>query len=195
MDKIPHGNCFYVHWWYIIKMFLKVPVYETLAQLWQLQVVYSLEPSSISRKDANLNRQCGIETRCVCSKRASTYGLLEQKKNASGRSASLKGYINKSKSYYIVCQVFSSIAQVYRACIWIEICFCLMWTLMLFFSFNKKSCTWPHYSLRASRENKVAKTELFELDEGRIVWGEISTKDHFDSRQRGLDRTQPWEKW
>lgn len=32
-----------------------------------------------SGKDANLNRRCGIETRCVCTKRASTYGLLEQK--------------------------------------------------------------------------------------------------------------------
>lgn len=37
------------------------------------------KPSSISGKDANLNRQCGIKTRCVCTKRASAYGLLEQK--------------------------------------------------------------------------------------------------------------------
>lgn len=31
-----------------------------------------------------------------------------------------------------------------------------------------------HLSLRASRENKVAKTELFELDEDRVVLGGLS---------------------
>lgn len=33
-----------------------------------------------SEKDANLNRRCGIETRCVCTKHDSTYVLLEKKK-------------------------------------------------------------------------------------------------------------------
>lgn len=37
------------------------------------------KPSFISGKDANLNRQCEIETRCVCTTRVSAYELLEQK--------------------------------------------------------------------------------------------------------------------